>query len=74
MIIEDGQKIKEYIFIDRMAEGLGFIKAKEDEEIIGWIQDLGDHGEICIVHRRKSDGIILKTVNCADVSIIIFDV
>jgi hypothetical protein len=74
MILKDGQKIKEYIFIDRMTKGLGFIKAEEDEEIIGKVDYHGDHDEVFILHRRISDGIALRTVNLADVSQIVFDV
>lgn len=74
MIIKDGQKIKEYMFIDRLAEGLGFIKAKEDEEIIGRVDYHGDHDELFILHRRISDGATLKTVNLCDISEIVFDV
>lgn len=74
MIIKDGQKIKEYMFIDHMSEGLGFIKAKEDEEIVGRVDFHGDHDEVFILHRRISDGSVLKTVNPHDISEIIFDV
>jgi hypothetical protein len=67
------QKIKEYLLIDRMNEGLGFIRLKEGEELVGipygWCNDSSTP---FIEHREN--GIAYKTVNCADVSIIVFDV
>ncbi len=67
------QKIKEYLYIDHMAEGFEFIKPGEGEELIGipygWCNDCS----MPFIEHRK-DGKTLKTVNCTDVSIIIFDV
>jgi len=67
------QKVKEYLHIDRMAEGLGFTKPQEGEYFIGipfgWC---GDSSMPFIEHRK--DGVITQTVNCSDVSIIVFDV
>ncbi len=66
------QKIKEYLHVDRMAEGLGFTKPGEGEKFIGmpygWC---GDSSMPFIEHRK--DGKTIQTVNCADVSIIVFD-
>lgn len=72
MITKDGQKIKEYSFIDRMGVGLGYVKPKDGEEIIGRVEYHGDHDEVFIEHRKN--GQTIKTVNPNDVSDIVFDV
>ena len=66
------QKIKEYCCIDRCAEGYGMVQPKEGEEIIGlpfgWCDD---NSQPFIEHRK--DGKVICSVNCADVSIIVFE-
>ncbi|HHT9139113.1 MAG TPA: hypothetical protein ACFYEK_17960 [Candidatus Wunengus sp. YC60] len=67
------QKIKEYLHIDRLAEGLGFTKPEEGEELIGVPYGWCDDSSMPFIAHRKG-GVTYKTVNCADVSIIVFDV
>lgn len=65
-------KIKEYLFIDRCAEGVEFTKPQEGEELIGlpfgWCDD---NSPPFIEHRKGSR--VTRSVNCADVSIIVFE-
>lgn len=61
--------IKQYLQIDRSGEGFGYTYPKADEEFWG-VPGQNPY----IEHRRKSDGAILVSVNCADVSVITFDV
>ena len=67
------QKIKEYLFIDRMAEGVGFTRPIEGEELIGIPYGWCDDSSTPFIEHRKN-GVAYKTINCADVSIIVFDV
>ena len=71
MITQDGQKIKEYAFIDHRSEGLGTIKPRDGEEIVGRVDYHGDHDEIFIEHRIN--GTTTQTVNVRDVSWIEFE-
>lgn len=68
------QKIKEYLHIDRMAEGLGFTSPQEGEVFIGipygWY---GNDSMPFIEHRKEGTDVVTQTVNCSDVSIIVFD-
>ena len=67
------QKIKEYLFIDRMAEGLGYTRPGEGEEFVGMPFGWCDDNSMPFIEHRK-DGKTIQSVNCADVSIIVFDV
>ncbi len=72
MILEDGQKIKQYLLIDHCNEGAGYQKPRENEEFISRIIYHGDHDEIFIQHRRISDGFTIETINVRDVAVIEF--
>ncbi len=71
-MIAEYSMIKRYLFIDRCAEGVGFITPEEGEEIFaipfGWYND---NSTAFIEHRKN--GRIIKTVNCADISVIEFE-
>jgi hypothetical protein len=65
-------KIKRYLPIDHLAEGFGYVKPEEGEEIWGipyqWHSELSwPFIEHCI------DGKVTKTVNVLDVSEIVFE-
>jgi hypothetical protein len=66
-------RIKEYLFIDRMGEGLGYTKPEDGEELwglpAGYIED---SSQPFIEHRKA--GKTIQSVNCADVAVIVFDV
>ena len=65
-------RIKRYLFIDRNREGLDFINPEENEEIWGVPTGFDAENSLpYIIHMRG--GTIIKSINCADVSIIIFD-
>lgn len=64
-------KIKDYLMIDRLAEGHGFTKPKPCEQLIGIPAGyIGDGEGPYIEH--VIDGKVVASVNCADVSIIRF--
>lgn len=65
-------KIKEYLMIDRMEEGLGFTKPKDGEEILGIPYGYDTETSTPYIEHRVS-GKVVESVNCADVSIIVFD-
>lgn len=64
-------KIKRYLFIDRNHEGFDFINPEDDEEIWGVPAGFDTENSLpYIIHMRG--GTIIKSINCVDVSIIIF--
>ncbi len=66
-------RIKEYLFIDRMGEGLGYTKPEAGEEFWGIpAGHIEDNSQPFIEHRK--DGKTIQSVNCADVAVIVFEV
>jgi len=66
------RKIKEYLFIDRMAKGITFTEPEKGEAIVGFPYNyFNEDSEPFIEHRK--DGKIIQTVNCADVAVIVFE-
>jgi hypothetical protein len=72
MISVKPRQIKEYLMINRMSKGLTFCRPKENEQIMGipygWVDT---HSTPYIQH--VTNGIVTQSVNCSDVSIIIFE-
>lgn len=66
-------RIKEYLHIDRCAEGYGFTKPQDGEEFWGMPAGYIEDGSMPFVEHRK-DGKTIQSVNCADVAVIVFDV
>lgn len=66
------RKIKKYLYIDRMSEGLGFVKPQEGEEIIGIPYQWCSENSYPFIEHRKN-GIVIQTVNTLDVAIIVFE-
>ncbi len=67
------RKIKGYLHIDRMDEGLGVTRPAEGEDLVGIPYGWCDENSIPFIEHRKN-GKTIRAVNCADVAIIIFDV
>lgn len=66
-------RIKEFLYIDRNAEGCGFVKPEHGEEF--WGVPYGFDGETSLPYIEVyKNGKILRTINCADISTIEFDV
>jgi len=68
---ERPRRIKEYLPIDHCGEGAGYVRPTEDIEFFGipfgWC---GENSPPFIEHRRGS--LVVRSVNCADVSEIAF--
>jgi len=62
------RKIKMYLFIDRLNEGLGWTKPIEGEEFWGIPSE---NSYPFIEHRKR--GVVTQSVNTADISSIEFD-
>jgi hypothetical protein len=67
----NGKKVIGFIFIDRLNEGLGFRRPKENETFWYSHEYLGDHAEnwIQIVINNK----ITEIINVTDLSVIDFE-
>lgn len=64
-------KVKKYLHIDRLAEGLGFCEPQEGEEFLGIpVSWYGDESDPFI--QVSKNGKIIRTVNCSDLAIIEF--
>lgn len=69
---QEPKKVKRYLFIDRMAKGLGFVEPKEGEELIIYPHSWFEHGAppfIAHMSGRK----VTRTVNCLDLSVIEYE-
>ena len=63
--------ITEYLPIDRMAWGIGYVQPQDGETIVGIPYSWHCEGSLPFIEHRK-DGKVIKTVNCTDVSEIHF--
>jgi hypothetical protein len=68
-----GCKIREYWMIDHTGTGSSRVCPEEGEIIMGIPHSWYSDNSIPFIEHRK-DGKVWKTVNCADVSEIVFDV
>ena len=66
------RKIKEYIPIDHCAEGYGFVRADVEEELVGIPYQWLSESSVPFIEHRKN-GVVTKSVNALDVSLIIFE-
>lgn len=65
------KKIESYFIIDRLAEGYGPIKPKEDESFIGIPYQWYSDDCLPFIEIYKGD-VLVATVNCSDISEIKF--
>jgi hypothetical protein len=72
MIAGKPRKIKRYLFIDRLAEGVAWVNPMEGEEITGIPYQWCSENSYPFIEHKKN-GITTKTVNALDVSEIEFD-
>lgn len=71
MITDKPKLIKEYLLIDRMAEGSGWVRAKDGFELWGIPYGFVAENSLPYIEHRKNNKTI-RTVNAIDVSIIDF--
>ena len=64
--------IKEYLIIDRTAEGFGYVRPGEGETFVGIPYSWHCDGSMPFIEHRR-DGKVIVTVNCADVAEIHFE-
>jgi len=72
MITGKPRKIKAYCFIDHIAEGCGYVRPAEGEEIWGIPYQWCSENSFPFIEHRSA-GIVTKTINAMDVSVIKFD-
>ena len=72
MLTGKPRKVKQYLFIDRNAEGCGFVKPTEGEEIICIPYQWCSENSYPFIEHRVN-GVMTKTINTADVSVIEFE-
>lgn len=70
--LED-KKVTEYLPIDHLNEGLGYVKPSENEYFLYQSEYMGDRMDVWITVRLKTNGKVLRLVNPKDLSEIHFE-
>lgn len=72
MIGTSTRKIKEFLYIDRLGEGVGWSRPLEGETLLGIPAGWEGEGTQPYIQVIK-DGKVRRSINCADVSVIDFE-
>jgi len=67
------RRIKTYLPIDYCAEGFGYVKPGEGEVFLGIPYNWHSDNSLPFIQHVKN-GMVIKTINAADVAVIVFDI